>query len=115
MKRDYIDFLQDNVDAVTNAVSFVKGLEEYEGFVRDKKTAYAAIKALEIIGEAVAHIPDSLKKDYPQVPQKEISGMRNNKLIHEYFGSSLPIVWNTVKRDIPALLPPFTDILKTRA
>jgi uncharacterized protein with HEPN domain len=113
MKRDCLDFLQDIVEAMTGAVSFVEGME-FADFIRDKKTAYATIKALEIIGEAVAHIPDSLKTDYPQVPWKEISAMRN-KLIHEYFGSSMSIVWNTVKSDIPALLPLFEDILKNRS
>ena len=51
----------------------------------DRKTIYAIIRCLEIIGEAVKHIPVKMKEKYPYVPWKEISGMRD-KLIHAYFG-----------------------------
>jgi len=55
-----------------------------------------------VIGEAVKNIPDDFKKKHEEVNWRAIMGMRN-KLIHEYFGVSSEIVWETVRNDIPAL------------
>ena len=51
------------------------------------------------------------KKKYPQIPWKEMAGMRD-KLIHEYFGVNLKKIWRTVKKDIPGLKPLFERILE---
>lgn len=55
-KRDIIDYLNDILDAIGKAESFVEGLS-FEDFLDDDKTIYAAIYALEIIGEAAAPNP----------------------------------------------------------
>jgi len=102
--------MEDVVEAMSDALRFVDGLE-YDDFVRDKKTAYAVTRAVEIIGEAVKNIPGKVKKRYPQIPWKKMAGMRD-KLIHEYFGVDLKRVWNTVRKDIPQLKPKFEAILK---
>ena len=69
-------------------------------FVKDTKTTYAVIRALEIIGEATKKVPSSVKTNYGQIPWKKMAGMRD-KVIHEYFGVDLKRVWNTVKNDLP--------------
>jgi len=69
------------------------------------------VRAVEIIGEAVKKIPDSIRKKYLEIPWREMAGMRD-KLIHEYFGVNLQRVWRTVREDIPALKPLFEKILK---
>lgn len=84
---------------------------DFGEFLRDKKTAYAVIRAIEVIGEACKKIPKSLRQRYPEIPWREMAGMRD-KVIHEYFGVSLERVWETVKRDIPSLKPLFEQILK---
>lgn len=75
---------------------------EYEDFVKDDKTVFAVVRALEIIGEAVKKIPAPVKKRYPLVQWREMAGMRD-KLIHEYFGVNLRSVWDTARKDIPAI------------
>lgn len=57
---------------------------------------------LEVIGEATKRIPNSLKNRYPDVPWQEMAGIRD-KLIHDYFGVNIEVVWNTMKQDLPSL------------
>lgn len=110
MKREIGDYIEDIIDAMDKAMNFVKNIS-YEEFTRDDKTIFAVIRALEIIGEAVKNIPDDIRKNYPEIPWKDIAGMRD-KVIHEYFGVNLRIVWKTVKERIPPLKPIFEKILK---
>ena len=84
---------------------------DFDAFVLDKKTVYAINRALEIIGEASKQIPVLVRNTYPEIPWKNMAGMRD-KVIHEYFGVDLKRVWNTVNNDIPRLKPLFEKILK---
>lgn len=108
MKREYVDYLDDLIAAMDKAMQFVSGMK-YKDFVNDDKTAYAVIRAIEIIGEASKKIPSSIKIKYPGIPWKEMAGMRD-KLIHEYFGVKLDIVWDTIKNEIPELHRQFIKI-----
>ena len=62
----------------------------------------AVIRNLEIIGEAVKHISETVKETSPDIPWKQIAGLRD-LLIHHYMGVNLDEVWNIVVNDIPAL------------
>lgn len=110
MSREFLDYVEDVIDAMSKAQKFTHGMD-YEAFVRDDKTFFAVIRALEIIGEAVKKVPPEVRSQYPDAPWKDITGMRD-KLIHEYFGADQKTVWDTVKKDVPALKPVFEKILK---
>ena len=110
MKRSDLDYIKDILDSIENIEEFVKGMD-YDDFLRDAKTQYAVVRALEIIGEAVKNISDDLKSKFPQIPWKAIAGMRD-KLIHAYFGVDWEVVWLTIKKDIPKIKPFFEDILR---
>ncbi|KPV64096.1 MAG: hypothetical protein AOA66_0410 [Candidatus Bathyarchaeota archaeon BA2] len=90
-----MDYIEDVIEAMNDAMSFVEGME-YDDFLKDRKTVYAVIRAIEIIGEAVKKIPELVKNRYPQIPWRDMARMRD-KLIHEYFGVNLRAVWGTVK------------------
>ena len=110
MKRDYSDYLGDVVGEVFNIESFTEGMS-FDEFSQDKKTIYAVVRGLEVIGEAVKKLPKEIKDRYPDIPWKRIAGMRD-KLIHEYFGVDISVVWKTVKEDIPYLKSLFLKIEK---
>jgi len=92
------------------ALSFVDGLD-YDGFCKDDKAMYAVIRAFEIIGEAARQIPDDVRDSNPEIPWREITGMRN-KLTHEYFGVNTKVVWRTVNEDLPVIIPALKKMLK---
>jgi uncharacterized protein with HEPN domain len=110
MTKEFIDYIEDIIRAMDDASVFVKNMD-YDIFVKDTKTTYAVIRALEIIGEATKKLPSSIKVDYDQIPWKKMAGMRD-KLIHEYFGVDLKRIWNTVNNDLPALKPQFEKMLE---
>ena len=110
MKREIGDYIEDILEAMTNAIEFTKDMS-YDEFVKDTKTVYAVIRAIEIIGEAVKNIPEDIRKKYPDIPWRSMAGMRD-KVIHAYFGVKIERVWEVVKRDIPNLKPKFEKMLR---
>ena len=60
------------------------------------------VRSLEVIGEAARSIPDELRARAPSVPWTYMAGTRN-KLIHEYFGIDLDIIWQTIEEDLRPL------------
>ncbi len=71
----------------------------------------AVVRNLEVLGEAARHIPYNLRKKFPDIPWREISGMRN-KLIHEYFGIDIEILQKTVYESLPKLKDPLSKMLQ---
>lgn len=110
MNREYGDYIEDIIDSMNKADKFIENMN-YRDFIKDEKTIFAVVRALEIIGEAVKNIPDSVKEKYSGIPWRDIAGMRD-KLIHEYFGVKLDVVWETVKAKIPELKPKFQKMLE---
>ena len=109
-KRVYSDYIQDILDAVADVEEFVSGLS-FEDFKRDKKTLYAVIRGIEVIGEATKNIPNTIRDRYTDVPWKDMAGMRD-KLIHDYSGVDAEVLWKTVEQDLPLLRASVSKIMK---
>ena len=71
--------------------------------LKTAKPEVAVARNLEIVGEAVKNLTPQFKANYPEIHWKAISGMRD-KLIHEYFGVNLNLVWHTIENDVPGFL-----------
>ena len=93
------DYLQDMLEALDKAVQFV-GDYDLSEFEQDEQCGYAVIRCLEIVGEAAKKIPAGVRQKQGAIPWKNLAGMRD-KLIHDYAGVDLKVVFETVKRDIP--------------
>jgi uncharacterized protein with HEPN domain len=83
----------------------------YEGFLADFKTQDAVIRNLEVIGEAARSLPEEVRERTITVDWGKLSGFRNI-LIHEYFGVSLPIVWNVIDTKLGELEDACKQILE---
>ncbi|MBS7655974.1 DUF86 domain-containing protein [Candidatus Bathyarchaeota archaeon] len=109
MKKDEA-YLKHILDAISKVEKFIEGVTK-EAFFENVEKQYAVLRALEIIGEATKNLSKELKLKHHQIPWKDIAGMRD-KLIHEYFGVNLELVWETVKKKIPEFKEKILSMLK---
>ena len=108
-RRDYAAYLHDMLDAAQKARQFVQGVA-FEEFEQNIEKVFAAVRAVEIIGEAAKHSPTALCHRYPYVRWRSITGMRD-KVAHEYFEIHLESLWLTVQEDLPPLEAELTQML----
>lgn len=89
------------IEAADNAMSFVAGYAP-AALEDDRKTLFAVIRCIEIIGEAAVRVSDTTRATAPDIPWGAMVGMRN-RLVHAYFDVDTKIVWKTINSELPAL------------
>jgi uncharacterized protein with HEPN domain len=94
--------VQHMIDAAEAALRFVKGRKR-DDLTRDELLVFGLVRAIQVIGEAAARVSPEGRMKLPEVPWKEIVGMRN-RLVHAYFDVDLGILWDTVTVALPDLL-----------
>jgi len=107
-KRDSKLYLEDIIKSIDSILAYINNLP-YEDFVRNNMIIDAVVRNLEVIGEASKNIPSEIKSLHPDIPWREMSGMRD-KVIHEYFGVDIDIVWATITKRLPELKPLLVNI-----
>lgn len=95
------DLLGDILEALRRADAYSAG-QSYEQFLGDTKTQDAVIRTLEIVGEATKKLSPILREGRPEIPWKNMAGLRD-KLIHDYFGVNLDVVWQIIRDELPRL------------
>jgi uncharacterized protein with HEPN domain len=110
-RRDWELRINDILDAITAVQGYTEGMK-YETFAADRKTVDAVIRNLILIGEAASHIPDDFVSEHSDIPWRDMRDMRNF-VVHEYFGVSDRIIWETVQNDLPPLLPRLRQMLES--
>ena len=93
------DLLSD-IQAVAQRIAAYTAGMTYDAFLGDTKTQDAVVRNLEIIGEATKNLSVELRAKYPDLPWKGMVGVRD-RLIHDYFGVNLDIVWQIITAELP--------------
>ena len=110
-KRTEEDLLKDILEGARRILLYTENMD-YDAFLEDLKTQDAVIRNLEIIGEASKNLSAEFRNKYTKIPWKSIAGMRD-KLIHDYFGINIDIVWGVVTEDLSRLVNQISQILST--
>lgn len=101
MIKDDLAYIDHILDCIRKINDFSKGMS-LNKFKTNELVQDAIIRNIEIIGEASKKISKDTKQTYNKIPWKEIAGMRD-KLVHDYLGVDVTVVWNTIHQDIPTL------------
>jgi len=88
-------------DAIKQVKYYLKD-KDYNHFLDDEMMYDAIIRQLAVIGEATNYLSKQFRKNNPQLPYKDIIGMRNF-LVHEYFNIKKDIIWETCKENLKEL------------
>jgi uncharacterized protein with HEPN domain len=107
------DYLKHISEAIDDATAFLADCSSVDALAQDKRSQYAVIRALEILGEAAVRIQSAAPAfvaAHPEIPWHTMRGMRNT-LIHAYAAIDLQVVFDTVKDDLPPLQQQIAPLL----
>jgi len=95
-------------DAIKDIASYTR--PGRDAFLSDRMRQDATLRKLEVIGQAVKNLSEDCKSREPSIPWKQIAGLRD-KVIHEYFGVNLEIVWGVIEKELPKLAGALSRLL----
>jgi uncharacterized protein with HEPN domain len=101
MLKDDSIYIEHILECITKIQAYTSNISK-EQFATSDLIQDAVIRNIEVIGEASKKVSQDLKQTYFEIPWKEIAGMRD-KLIHDYLGVDIDVIWKTILEDIPAL------------
>jgi uncharacterized protein with HEPN domain len=104
--------ISDIIDAITAIQEYTAGMD-FDDFTEDRKTVDAVVRNFTIIGEAAIRVPQQVINTNPEIPWRDMSDLRNI-VVHEYFGVSDKILWETIESDLPPLVPLLERLLETK-
>lgn len=103
MQKDNSIYLKHIRDSIYKIEGFVEGLS-LENFLSDEHlvTRSAVVRELEVVGEAANRVEKSYQTAHPEIPWRDMIDTRN-KVVHDYFMVDYDLVWDILKKDLPAL------------
>jgi len=88
---------------------FTNGID-FDEFVSNEEKNYACVFAISQIGEIVNASSDEFKEMYSTKPWREMVAVRN-RIVHNYGGVKMGIIWEVIGHNIPDLLAYTEEIL----
>ena len=109
MSKRPVELLLDDIcEALDRIEQYISGMS-FDVFSKDRKSVDAVVRNLEIIGEASSRLPADFKDSHPQIQWAKVVGLRH-RIVHEYFGIDLQIVWQILQKDLPSLRQAISQI-----
>lgn len=108
-KRPISLLLNDIRQAIDRIEQYIKNLS-FDAFSDDQKSVDAVVRNLEIIGEAARRLPEEFKEKYSEIEWYKVVGLRH-RIVHEYFGIDLEIIWQILQKDLPELSQKTLELL----
>lgn len=90
------------LDHAREAVAMLQGMSRSD-LDHNRMLELALVRLIEVVGEAAVRVSDSGKAQYPSIPWRSVTGMRN-RLIHGYDEVDLDVLWDTIALDLPPLI-----------
>ena len=103
-------FIEDILKAIERIQAYV-GAMPFEEFSQNDLLLAAVERKFIVIGEAVRHIPSPIMDSYPSIPWRQMADMRN-LVAHFYWGVNPRTLWDTIKQDLPPLIPLLEQLLE---
>jgi len=108
--REWKLYIEDILNAIAKIQRYTAKLDKIS-FLQEELIIDAVIRNITIIGEAARQIPENIESTYQDIPFSKMRGFRNI-VVHQYFGVSLDILWETIQRDLQPLVPLLNDVLQ---
>jgi len=108
MRKDPRVYLSQILERIDRILEYIAGGRD--AFFSDHKTQDAVIRNLEVIGEAIKRVPEEYRKGHPDIPWRQLAGLRDI-LIHQYEGVSIPQVWLMVEKGLGPIRQAIVDTL----
>lgn len=108
MSRDVLDYLEDILDNALAACEFARGLTA-DAFAADRRTLYAVMRALEIVGEAAKRVPDTVRARHPDIDWRGMAGLRD-VIIHQYDRIDPSVPFQIATSQLPAMIDRLRDL-----
>ena len=108
--------MRDDREKLLDIMEAIQQIEKYavqgrEAFESSELIQVWHVRHLQVIGEAARTLSPTLKEKHPQIPWARVVGMRHI-LVHHYFEIDLPVVWEVVEHELPALKARLEAILR---
>ena len=114
MKKDPRIYLAQILERIVRIEGFA--LSGKKSFLADPMIQDAVIRNLEVIGEASRRVGAEYQAAHPEIPWREMAGLRNI-LIHDYESVNLEKIWQVVEKELPSvkgalekILPPLDQL-----
>lgn len=101
MLREWTFFFQDMIEFCEKILTYTNGLSRQQ-FETSGQAYDATVWNVSLFGEAAKNIPEDIRNQLPEIPWRELIGIRN-KLSHGYFGIDNNILWDVIKHEVPKL------------
>jgi uncharacterized protein with HEPN domain len=99
-KRSDQLLMEDILESIKKIIRYTKGLSR-EALEKDEMRLDAVVRNFEVIGEAANRIPKETKAKHPQIVWRRIIGFGlRNRIVHEYFGIDVRILWAIIQHNL---------------